>query len=144
MRKEPSLSKTRGLDQKNSEAYGKVLQSGDFNEDGRPDLVVCNRGENTQWAQWRTDRFRLFYSKTIRKHETVTFRSYFKQGQWLPINPLEDVSTWLTDANMRFTSHADYASRSLEEILGDFLHEFEHLEIDTLETVLLLNFAERY
>ena len=115
------------------------LASGDFNEDGRPDLVVCNRGENTQWAQWRTDRFRLYYSKTIRKHETITFRSYFNRDQWLPISPLEDVSTWLTDANMRFASHADYASRSQEEILGDFLHEFEYLEIDTLETVILLN-----
>ena len=115
------------------------LASGDFNEDGRPDLVVCNIGKNTQWSQWMTDRFRIYYSTKIREHEIITLRSYLKADQWLPATPLEDLSTWMTDANVRFNNHADYASKNMEEVLGKNLNQFEHLEINTLETILLFN-----
>jgi uncharacterized protein (DUF2141 family) len=115
------------------------LASGDFNEDGRPDLVVCNTGKNTQWSQWTAEAYRIYYSTKINVHETITLRSYFNEGQWLPITPLEDLSRWMNDASVRFTDHADYATKNMQQIIGDYLNQFEHLEVNTLETIVLLN-----
>jgi hypothetical protein len=115
------------------------LASGDFNEDGRPDLVVCNTGKNTHWSQWTAEAYRIYYSTKIRAHETITLRSYFNEGQWLPATPLEDLSKWMTNASVRFTDHADYANKNMQEIIGDYLNQFEHLEVNTLETIVLLN-----
>ncbi len=118
------------------------LATGDFNEDGRPDLIACNAGKNTQWSQWGTERFRIYFSTQMRAPETIVMTAYLNGDEWLPATPLEEILPWMNDARLRFTTHKDYAEENMSEILGKHLTQFEMMEINTLETTLLLNLPE--
>jgi hypothetical protein len=133
---------TKTISPKKLKGLWQGLASGDFNEDERPDLIVCNMGQNTQWSQWEADQFRIYYSTKIREPETIVVRSFFNKDQWLPITPLEELFTWMPEAKTRFANHADYASKNTGEILGKHLNQFNHFEINTLETTMLLNLPD--
>ncbi|MDC0325423.1 VCBS repeat-containing protein [bacterium] len=124
---------------KNFNGLWQGLASGDFNEDGRPDLIVCNIGQNTHWSQWMTDRFRIYYSAKISPPETIILRAYHDGNQWLPISSMQDLLPWIHEGRARFKDHEAYASMNITEILGGQASKFEYKEINTLETVVLLN-----
>ncbi|MBT5925528.1 MAG: hypothetical protein HOH33_02800, partial [Verrucomicrobia bacterium] len=132
-------NQSREIGSKKLNGLWQGLASGDFNEDGRPDLIICNIGQNTHWSQWMTDRFRIYYSDKIRTPETIVVRTYFKENQWLPITPMEEVLTWMPDGRQRFKNHEVYASQNIAEVLGNYASHFDFKEINTMETVVLLN-----
>ena len=119
------------------------LGTGDFDENGRPDVIVCNLGSNTPWAQWGNGPFR-FYIPSSGSATHLTIAGYKKNGQWWPISTMEAAMPWLNLAENKVASHQAYSDLTIEEILEKTEEPTQHFEVNTLETGILLNLPGSY
>ena len=120
------------------------LGTGDFDENGRPDIIVCNLGTNTPWAQWGNGPFRFYVPSSSDNTSHLTVAGYRKNEQWWPISNMEEAMPWLTLSEKNIESHQSYADLTIEDILKDMEVPSQHFEINTLETGILLNLPGSY
>lgn len=120
------------------------LGTGDFDENGRPDIIACNLGSNTPWAQWGDGPFRYYTPITSDIATQLTLAGYNKNEQWWPISTMEQAMPWLTLTDKTIETHQAYAALTIDDILEDIEEPTQHFEINTLETGILLNLPGSY
>jgi hypothetical protein len=120
------------------------LGTGDFDENGRPDIIACNLGSNTPWAQWGNGPFRIYIPGTNDNTIHLTLAGYNKNEQWWPISSMEEAMPWLSLTERTIASHQAYADLTMDNILEDMEGPSQHFEINTLETGVLLNLPDSY
>lgn len=116
-----------------------ALGTGDFDGNGRPDIIACNMGTNTPWMQWGNGPFRQYIQGTTNSNTSLSFIGYAKNEQWWPISTMDEAMPWLSLAQKTIETHQAYARLSIDDILADQPEPVQHLEINTLESGMLLN-----
>jgi len=120
--------------------------TGDFNGDGRPDIVACNWGRNTKYESVRGQPWRLNYGDLQGRGVVDTLESYYDPltRTWVPWQPLRIAAVALPFLSQRWQTQEAYGRASFDEIYGDVLKNTKRLEVNWLETTLFLNLGDRF
>ena len=122
------------------------VAAGDFDNDGRLDIVAANWGRNSKYQNHRTEPLRLYYADAEGTEGLFTVESYFDEPlkKWVPWATLEDMSRVFPGVMGRFKNHADYGLASVEDILAAARHPARVLEVNWLETTVFFNRGDHF
>lgn len=117
------------------------VNTGDFDGDGRMDIVASNWGMNSKYERHREMPLRLYYGDfngeggvdLLEAHYDATLKAIVPWMHWGRVAPA------LPFIERRFRSYRAFAEASVAEILGDRLTAANVLQANWLSTTLFLN-----
>jgi len=117
------------------------VTAGDFDGDGRMDIVASNWGRNTRFESHRNQPLQIFYGDLDGDGTEDLMEAYFdpQMNQRVPERGLEVMAKALSFLHGRFATHQAYGEASLEAILGEHLKAAKHWEANWLESTVFLN-----
>lgn len=122
------------------------VATGDFDEDGRLDIVASNWGRNTPYQAHRSKPVQVFYGDFSGDGTLGILEAYFEPTvrQTVPMRQLTAVQRALPAVRERFSAHRAYAEASIEEILGDQLGAARVVSAAWLESTVFLNRGDHF
>jgi hypothetical protein len=116
------------------------LAVGDFDRDGRPDLVVGNLGQNHSYSTSKDSVFGIYAGDFTGNQATDVVLSQRIGGAEYPLAGLEPLGREIYTLALKFPTHGTFASASLEQLFGRAqLQRALHYEVDTFASVFLHN-----
>lgn len=121
---------------------------GDFDRDGRLDLVASNWGRN-----WRPDQdastpspVRLYFGDWAGDGVLQTLLASLdpELGKFTPWRERQAISSAIPDVVSRFPTHHQFGFAGVEEILGTRASRPRYLEANTFDSMVFLNRGERF
>jgi hypothetical protein len=122
------------------------VATGDFDEDGRLDIVASNWGRNTKYERFRSQPLSLYYGD-LDENGTIDIveACYDKDiGKLVPVRSKEDMARSLPFVLERFATHKSYGEASLSDIFGERLKHAKEVTANWLETTLFLNRGKQF
>lgn len=125
------------------------LATGDFNDDGRPDILAGNLGTNTKESLYhaRGGRLALHYGDFQKDglFELIPFYWIADRGSLFPIADLEELQLAIPPVRQHFKTHQQYSTARSTEILEQAPGVFDSkVELNTLQSMLFLNQGARF
>ncbi|WP_340105929.1 FG-GAP-like repeat-containing protein [Rhodohalobacter sp. 8-1] len=127
-----------GLDE--YQGWWNGLATGDFNGDGRPDIIATNWGTNSRYEIVEDHPMRMYYGYIDGNNSLdIIQANYNTETQaYVPIRGLKFYSGFRPIySNLR--SYQDYAESSLQDILGAMIQITPYKEINTLQSMVFIN-----
>ncbi|MDR8393430.1 FG-GAP-like repeat-containing protein [Aliifodinibius sp. S!AR15-10] len=114
------------------------IASGDFNNDGYPDLIATNKGLNSPYQLEMNKPLRMYYSDFNGDQWVEVIESYADgNGDFVPRKRLYKYGSVPVIAN-RMRSHEQFANTTLNELFGQRLNNIPYKEVSTLQHTLFL------
>ncbi|RMD89670.1 MAG: CRTAC1 family protein, partial [Calditrichaeota bacterium] len=124
------------------------VTTGDFDEDGRLDIVATNWGLNTKYHGRfsREHPLRLYYADFDLNGTMDLIEAYFDPNlqKIVPERRLMDMARALPFIRMRMPTHKQYALSSIQEIIGPRLKSAHQLQANTLAHMVFLNRGDSF
>jgi len=119
---------------------------GDFDGDGRLDIVASNWGRNSHYESLRAQPLRLYYGDFDANGTVDALEGYFDptMNKIVPSQPWYVITVAMPVIQERLGSCQAYAKAGLEEIYGESLKTAKPLEANWLESTLFLNRGDRF
>lgn len=122
------------------------VATGDFNGDGRPDIVATNLGTNSPYRPDSRHPPRIYYHDFNWDGRVDILEAYYDAiiGDYVPrrrLHAYESIAN-LVLSNVR--SHADFAKATLADVLGHRASSTPSLEISILEHTVFLNDGDHF
>jgi hypothetical protein len=122
------------------------VAAGDFDGDGRMDLVAGNWGENTQWEPFRSRPLRLYFAdfegdgidEMIEAHYEPSMQGY------VPLIHPDLALRGMPWLRPRFPTWKSWSESTVEQILGGRAGMARVLEADWLSSAVLLNRGDHF
>jgi hypothetical protein len=122
------------------------VAAGDFDNDGRLDLVAANWGANTRYQRWRPAALRADFGdfnqdgfiELLESHYVSELRAY------APDRMLDSVTRVLPRLHERFPTHEAWAGARMDAVLADWRDEAQQTEAVWLESTLFLNRGDAF
>jgi len=123
-----------------------AITAGDFDGDGRLDLIAANWGRNTKYQPLRSGPLLLYYGDLAEDGTMQIVEAHYEPPlqKIVPLRQLDDLSKTLPFLRGRFSSHQRYGSASVQEVLGDRFSAAKKLEAVCLESIELLNRGDHF
>jgi hypothetical protein len=120
------------------------VATGDFDEDGRMDIVVSNWGENTRYRTSEEHPRQLYYGDLDGNGTVEDVETYYDLGMRaeVPDRGLRAVGAALPWVREQWTSYEAYGQASVREIYGEKLKATRRVSVNTLASTLFLNRGE--
>lgn len=117
------------------------IATGDFNNDGLPDIIAANRGLNSPYQLDTPFPLKMFYGDFDRDSRQEIIESYFDKTseKYVPRRSLNDLAEPVPPVTRFIRSHTQFANASLEEIFRTELENIPSKKINTLQTMIFLN-----
>jgi hypothetical protein len=122
------------------------VAAGDFDGDGRMDLVAGNWGKNSPYEWHRTKPLRVYYGNVPGGEAGALVEAYFEppmQG-YVPEYALDYLARAFPWLKQKFTTHEAFAKATVEEIWGPDLQKAGLAEANWLETTVFLNRGDHF
>ncbi len=140
----------KGVWSERTQAYGldgvlgwwNSVAAGDFDGDGRMDLVAGNIGRNSVYAEWAETRFH--FGEVEGQWVVVESHPGGKPGQWVPRRDFRTLGRVLGERVTRLGSYRAFGEASVNELLGDALAGMAEARVTRLESMVFLNRGERF
>ncbi|MBI3416659.1 MAG: VCBS repeat-containing protein [Verrucomicrobia bacterium] len=137
-------TKALGLDQFTGWWNGVTV--GDFDGDGRLDIVASNWSRNTKYQSFLAQPLRIFSGDWNRDGSVQMLEAYFDPGlnkivPWRGLIGVANAMPWVRE---KFRSHAAYSTAGVEEILGERFKAAQELHVTTLDSMVFLNRGDRF
>ena len=122
------------------------VTAGDFDADGRMDLVASNWGLNTKYDVKNGRGPRIYYDAWGSFGQVEPIEAAFddEAGKWVPLRDLNTVGQFVPFIREKFQTHRAYAEAGIEAILGDKFSRAKVLEANWLETTVFLNRGDHF
>lgn len=119
---------------------------GDFDGDGKLDLVASNWGLNSAFHASQTSPEHLYYWDSREGGSIQLVRAYFDEQikAEVPWEPLTAMAAAMPDLRQRFPNNAAYGAASLQQIFRNELKGAHLLEAITLTTMIFLNRGDHF
>jgi hypothetical protein len=116
------------------------LAVGDFDGDGRPDLVAGNLGSNFTYTTSRESRFGVYAGDFTGNRTTDIVLTQEVRGTEYPLNGLAPLGSQIYTLGLRFPTYGSFAQASVKELFTDAqLRQSLHYQADTFASVYLHN-----
>ncbi|MCS1407638.1 MAG: hypothetical protein M2R45_00798 [Verrucomicrobia subdivision 3 bacterium] len=117
------------------------VATGDFNGDGKIDLVASNWGQNTKYQSFREKPLQLYYGDFSRNGGIIGIESFFDEssGRNHPWADLDTLATVLPEVRRRFPTYRAYSEASTEAVIAPYRAQALQLRAATLESMIFLN-----
>jgi hypothetical protein len=116
------------------------LAVGDFDNDGRPDLVAGNVGLNYAYTTSTENPFGIYASDFIGNRKTDVVLTTTMDGKEYPIAGLAPLGREIYAIGIKFPTYGSFAQASVEQLFGaDQLRSALHYQADTFASVYLHN-----
>ncbi|MBM3824311.1 MAG: hypothetical protein FJ404_15730 [Verrucomicrobia bacterium] len=118
-----------------------VVAAGDFNGDGRLDLLAGNAGENTEMRVPPRQGVALHFGEWNGLGSVSHFEAAFNpvSGQSEPIRGLAELGVQIPRLQELFPSHRAFAQASTDTILKSLAHPGRRLGVNTLSSLVWMN-----
>jgi hypothetical protein len=122
------------------------VATGDFDNDGKLDIVASNWGRNTKYEDHRAQPLRLYHGDLDGNGTPDVIEAYFdmEMGKLVPERALDSMAKAMPFLRERFSTHRVYAEAGLAEIFGDRLNRAKELQASTLESMVFLNRGDHF
>jgi len=122
------------------------VNTGDFDNDGRLDIVVSNWGKNSAYGTSRDHPRKVYYGDFGGGGGVDVIEAYYNEEMKaeVPGRGLKAVGAALPWMREQVGSFEAYGKATLKDLYGEKLRRAGKVEVATLESVLLLNRGERY
>lgn len=116
------------------------VATADFNNDGRPDIIATNLGENSPRQIKDGNPLRLYYDDLNNDGRLDIVEAYMDEqiGGYVPRRRLFDFES-LSSTLRHIRYHRDYASMSVSEIFNQDFQSVPFKEINTLQSTVFIN-----
>lgn len=115
--------------------------TGDFDGDGRMDIVAGNWGKNSAYQRSREGPWYVYYGDFNGDGRTEILEAYFDPGlkEVVPWRDLNQVTAELPWVRTAFATHQAYSSASVKQVLGAHFAQAKELKATTLATTIFWN-----
>lgn len=120
------------------------VAAGDFNGDGRLDLVAGNRGRNSKAEIWGDGKVDIRWGELDGSGTIALFEVASQGGQSHPLRDRRQLAVQLPDIAARIPSHATFASTAIEGIVSATTPPLRRSQASRLESMVLLNHGDRF
>ncbi len=122
------------------------VTAGDFDGDGKMDLLVSNWGLNTRYHLRNGHGPRIYYGSWGGAGEIEPLEAAFDESieKWIPERDLNSVGRSIPSIREEFQTHRAYALAGIESILGERLKRAAMIEATWLETTVFLNRGDHF
>ncbi|MCS1407639.1 MAG: hypothetical protein M2R45_00799 [Verrucomicrobia subdivision 3 bacterium] len=122
------------------------IEAGDFNNDGRMDLVASNWGHNHKYELAASQPLRLYYGDLNNDGQWDLVESYYHQllDQELPVRSLRTVGLALPSIRQRLRTFQNYADKTILSIYGALLDSANSLSVNHLAHTVFLNQGQHF
>lgn len=122
------------------------VAAGDFDSDGRMDLVASNWGLNTHYRADPVHPRRIYFGDLAGSGQTDVIEAYVDTatGNELPDREFQALVMSLPSLRERFLTLASFGKAHIAEILGDQAKLANRVQATTLEPMVLLNRGGRF
>ena len=116
------------------------LATGDFDHDGRPDLVAGNLGLNYTYATSRASRFGVYAGDFTGNRTTDVVLTEEKDGTAVPLAGMDPLGRALYTLSLRFPTYGSFAEATIAQLFSPAqLQQAIHYQTDTFASVYLHN-----
>jgi hypothetical protein len=132
--------RTRALGLEPYSGWWNGVTAGDFDADGRMDIVASNWGRNGKFQAYREQPQRIIYGDWLGNGTLTSFEAYYdgamkKIVPWCSFAVAKNVP-WISE---RFVTHEAFSQAGVAELLGERARTAKVLQAAWLETTLFLN-----
>jgi enediyne biosynthesis protein E4 len=122
------------------------VTTGDFDADGRMDIVASNWGRNTRYEQHRARPLRLYYGDLDDNGTHDLVEAWFNpaMNKVVPEQQFDLMSRGIPGLRERIRTHKAYAEAGVEDLFGASLQKAKVLEANWLESAVFLNRGDRF
>lgn len=127
---------------KNYNGWWNKIAVGDFNSDGRPDLVIGNMGLNTQFKASEQEPLEMYYKDFDNNGSVDPIFSFYIQHKKYPYLTRDELIGQLPAMRKRFGDFKSYADVTLDELFNNGeLKDAGHLVANYMNTTCFLSSA---
>jgi hypothetical protein len=117
------------------------VTTGDFDGDGRLDIVASNWGLNSSYRTSSARPRKLYFGDIAGRGSVDLIEAYYSgpMKTEVPERELSAVAAALPLVRRNYTSHAAYAQASVKDLYGDKLSALKAVQATTLDSMVFLN-----
>ena len=122
------------------------LATGDFNNDGRPDLIATNRGLNSAYRPDSEMPLKMFHGDFDRDNRYEVIEAYYDSNSrgYVPRRGLNVLAEPLPPVTSSINSYTEFANSTLSDLFRTNLENIPAKEINTLSSMLFINRGDSF
>jgi hypothetical protein len=122
------------------------VTTGDFDGDGRMDIVASNWGLNSNYRATQERPRKIYFGDIAGRGLVDLVEAYYDEtmNAEVPERDLSSVAIAFPFMRAKFSTHAAYAQAKVGDIYGDKLKNLKELKATTLETMVFLNRGDHF
>ena len=130
-------NKTKDYFDKEYSGWWNKLLVGDFNNDGKQDLVIGNQGLNSQCKVSDKEPAELYYKDFDNNGTMDPILCFYIQGKSYPYMSRDELITQIADMHKKFEDYKSYADATINDLFSSKdLKDAGHLQANYFKTVL--------
>jgi len=139
------VEKTQELGLASYKGWWRGVATGDFNKDGRPDIVAANMGLNSYYQVQEDHPLRLYHTDFNGDGVLSVIDSYYSEeaGNYVPRRRIQAFGS-IPSLLKQVKTYQDFATFSVSQIFGENFERLPRKEINTLEHMLFINTSDGF
>ena len=122
------------------------VAAGDFDGDGRLDIVASNWGRNTPYQPFLKDGWRIHFGDFAGRGTVEVLEAFYDadHDRVVPWRDLDAVAQSMPWVRERFISNASYGEATVGQVLGSHVKDAQELRVNWLDSTVFLNRGNRF